>query len=45
MRLRYYENNTVQAVARRMYCSVATCGRIRARVVNKVGHVIDAKEA
>lgn len=44
VRLRYYENNTVQAVAQRMYCSAATCGRIRGRVVKKVGRVIGAEE-
>lgn len=36
VRLRYFENRSVEAAAQRMYCSVATCGRIRESALSKV---------
>lgn len=36
VRLRYFEGRSVQAIAQRLYCSVATCGRIRERALGKL---------
>ena len=44
VRLRYFENRAVQAVAQRMYCSCATCGRIRTRALKKIGRVLKETE-
>ncbi len=40
IRLRYFENRSVEATAQRLYCSIATCGRIRESALRK----IEAKE-
>ena len=39
VRLRYFENKSVQAVAQRLYCSPATCGRLRERALKKIASV------
>ena len=44
VRIRYFENRRVQAVAQRLYCSCATCGRIRERVLERIGHVLEEAE-
>ena len=36
VRLRYFENRSVEAPAQRLYCSLATCGRIRESALGKV---------
>jgi DNA-directed RNA polymerase specialized sigma subunit len=36
VRLRYFENRSVEATAQRLYCSLATCGRIRENALRKV---------
>lgn len=36
VRLRYFENRSVEATAQRLYCSVATCGRIRESALLKI---------
>ncbi|MDD5018517.1 MAG: hypothetical protein PHO15_10520 [Eubacteriales bacterium] len=36
VRLRYFENRSVQAVAQRLFCSPATCGRLRERALKKI---------
>lgn len=36
VRLRYFENRSVEATAQRLYCSLATCGRIRESALRKV---------
>lgn len=46
VRLRYFENRSVQAVSQRLFCSMATCGRIRAAVLEKMARAMpDAAEA
>jgi DNA-directed RNA polymerase specialized sigma24 family protein len=36
VRLRYFENRSVEATAQRLYCSIATCGRIRESALGKI---------
>lgn len=36
VRLRYFENRSVEATAQRLYCSVATCGRVRESALRKI---------
>jgi len=36
VRLRYFENRSVEATAQRLYCSIATCGRIRESALKKI---------
>lgn len=36
VRLRYFENRSVEATAQRLYCSIATCGRIRESALRKI---------
>lgn len=36
IRIRYFENRTVEATAQRLYCSIATCGRLRESALSKV---------
>jgi DNA-directed RNA polymerase specialized sigma subunit len=36
VRLRYFENRSVEATAQRLYCSIATCGRIRESALKKM---------
>jgi len=46
VRLRYFENRSVQAVCQRLYCSAATCGRTREAVLEKLSRVLpEAAEA
>lgn len=39
VRLRYFEARSVEAAAQRLYCSVATCGRLRVSALNKIERV------
>jgi hypothetical protein len=36
LRLRYFENRSVEAVAQRLFCSLATCGRLRESALFKI---------
>lgn len=36
VRFRYFENRSVEATAQRMFCSLATCGRIRESALFKI---------
>lgn len=36
VRLRYFEGRSVEAAAQRLYCSVATCGRLRVSALAKI---------
>lgn len=36
VRLRYFENKSVEATAQRLFCSPATCGRLRESALNKI---------
>ena len=36
VRLRYFENRSVEAVSQRLYCSAATCGRLRVSALDKI---------
>jgi len=36
IRLRYFENRAAESVAQRMFCSTATCRRIRGRAIEKI---------
>jgi len=36
VRLRYFEGRSVEAAAQRLYCSVATCGRMRVSALGKI---------
>lgn len=40
VRLRYFEGKSVEAAAQRLFCSVATCGRLRVAVLRKVEAVL-----
>jgi hypothetical protein len=42
VRLRYFEARSVEAAAQRLYCSVATCGRLRVSALGKIEHVLSA---
>ncbi len=42
VRLRYFEGRSVEAAAQRLYCSVATCGRLRVSALNKIENVLNA---
>lgn len=37
VRLRYFQNYRAISVAQRMYCSAATCGRLRLSAIDKIG--------
>jgi len=37
IRLRYFENLGVEAVAQRMFCSLSTCWRLKKRAIAKIG--------
>ena len=39
VRLRYFENRSVTSVAQRLYCSAATCGRLRESALKKIERV------
>ncbi len=41
VRLRYFEARSVEAAAQRLYCSVATCGRIRVSALNKITRLLN----
>jgi DNA-directed RNA polymerase specialized sigma subunit len=46
IRVRYFENRTVEATAQRLFCSPATCGRLRESVLFKLEHIgEDCQEA
>lgn len=36
VRLRYFEGRSVEASAQRLYCSLATCGRLRVSALGKI---------
>ena len=36
VRLRYFENRSVEAVSQRLFCSAATCGRLRVSALDKI---------
>lgn len=40
VRLRYFEGRSVEAAAQRLYCSVATCGRLRVSALDKIERVL-----
>ncbi len=40
VRLRYFEARSVEAAAQRLYCSVATCGRLRVSALGKIERVL-----
>lgn len=40
IRLRYFEARSVEATAQRLYCSAATCGRLRVTALNKIERVL-----
>ena len=40
IRLRYFENMSAEAVSRKMFCSEATCRRIRRDTLEKVSNVL-----
>lgn len=41
VRLRYFESRSVEAAAQRLYCSVATCGRLRVAALGKIERVLN----
>ncbi len=41
IRLRYFEARSVEAASQRLYCSVATCGRLRVSALKKIERVIN----
>ncbi len=44
VRLRYFEGRSVEAAAQRLYCSAATCGRLRVSALSKIEcAIIDKK--
>jgi DNA-directed RNA polymerase specialized sigma24 family protein len=45
VRLRYFEARSVEAAAQRLYCSVATCGRLRVSALNKIERVLSGDTA
>ncbi len=40
VRLRYFEGRSVEAAAQRLYCSAATCGRLRVSALKKIERVL-----
>ncbi len=40
VRLRYFEARSVEAASQRLYCSVATCGRLRVSALKKIEYVL-----
>ncbi len=44
VRMRYFEARSVEAAAQRLYCSVATCGRLRVSALRKIERVLDAHD-
>ncbi len=45
IRLRYFEARSVEAASQRLYCSVATCGRLRVSALKKIERVINEGSA
>ena len=45
VRLRYFESRSVEAAAQRLYCSVATCGRLRVSALNKIEKAVSGRKA
>lgn len=45
VRLRYFENKSVQATSQRLFCSPATSWRIKLAALKKIGDVLDSGEA
>ena len=43
VRLRYMENHSVQATAQRLFCSPATCWRLKNAALDKISKVLDKK--
>jgi len=41
VRLRYFEGRSVEAAAQRLYCSAATCGRLRVSALGKIERVLN----
>ena len=44
VRLRYFENRSVEATAQRLYCSPATCGRLRESALSKIEDAMEGGE-
>lgn len=44
VRLRYFEGRSVEAAAQRLYCSVATCGRLRVSALGKIERVLSGAQ-
>ncbi|MGI5849296.1 MAG: hypothetical protein ACOX8Q_04390 [Christensenellales bacterium] len=44
VRLRYFENRSVTAVSQRMFCSIATCGRLRESALKKIEAAMQKKD-
>lgn len=42
VRLRYFEARSVEAASQRLYCSVATCGRLRVSALGKIERVLNS---
>ncbi len=42
VRLRYFENRRVEETAQKLFCSVASCGRIRLTALRKIRAVLSA---
>lgn len=40
IRLRYFEARSVEAASQRLYCSAATCGRLRVSAIEKIERVL-----
>ncbi len=45
VRLRYFESRSVEAAAQRLYCSAATCGRLRVSALEKIERVLSDTES
>lgn len=44
VRLRYFDNRTVEATAQRLFCSPATCGRLRESALSKLDYVLGGEK-
>lgn len=44
VRLRYFEAKSVEAAAQRLYCSAATCGRLRVSALKKIERALRGLE-
>ncbi len=44
VRLRYFEKNSAETVAQRLFCSAATCGRIRQSAVKKIEQIMTGEQ-